>query len=79
MTEHNIKRTEAFVFVCDVCARVCKSKAGLVNHRRRMHEESASKKTFKCEKCMNEFKKESEFQKSTEDLWRSGSVGCGEG
>ena len=59
--ERNIKRTEEFVFICDVCPRVCKSKTGLVNHRRRMHEESTEKKKFKCEKCMNEYKKESEL------------------
>ena len=35
---------------CRVCGRVCKSKAGLVHHRRRMHEKSRVKKKFACEK-----------------------------
>ena len=48
------------VFDCRVCGLVCKSKGGLVNHRRRMHEESAAKKTFECEKCKIAFKRESE-------------------
>ena len=52
---HNVQ-----VFDCRVCGRVCKSKAGLVNHRRRMHEESAAKKTFECEACKMVFKKLSE-------------------
>ena len=48
------------VFDCQVCGQVCKSKGGLVNHRRRMHEESVAKKTFKCDKCERAFKRESE-------------------
>ena len=35
-------------------------KIGLVNHRRRMHEESALKKTFECNECKQIFKKASE-------------------
>ena len=46
-------------FACRVCGRVCKSKGGLVNHRRCMHEESSAKKIFTCGECSKEFKKES--------------------
>ena len=48
------------VFDCRVCGQVCKSKGGLVNHRQRMHEESAAKKTFESNKCKLVFKRESE-------------------
>ena len=36
---------------CEVCGKVCKSKAGLTVHRRRMHERSDQKVTFKCQGC----------------------------
>ena len=49
------------VFACRVCGKICKSKGGLVNHRRRMHEESMAKKMFRCEACENEFKKKSDL------------------
>ena len=49
------------VFACRVCGFVCKSKGGLVNHRRRMHEESTTKKMFKCGDCERDFKKESDL------------------
>ena len=52
----------AQVFDCRECGRVCKSKAGLVNHRRRTHEESAAKKSFECDKCKRSFKKVSELK-----------------
>ena len=45
---------------CDVCGRLCKSKAGLVNHRRRTHDEvSKLKKKFECAKCKEIFMSES--------------------
>ena len=44
-----------------VCGKICKSKAGLTNHRRRMHEESDEKKVFKCDKCERDFKKQSDL------------------
>ena len=50
------------VFDCRVCGKVCKSKGGLVNHRRRIHEKSAARKFFKCEACEQEFGKESELK-----------------
>ena len=50
------------VFDCRVCGKVCKSKAGLVNHRRRMHEESVAKKKFECVKCRTVFNKASELK-----------------
>ena len=45
-------------FVCDVCGRVCKSKGGLVNHRRRIHEVSKLKKKFECTSCKEIFMSE---------------------
>ena len=47
---------DAQVFDCRVCGRVCKSKSGLVNHRRRTHEESAAKQLFQCERCERIFR-----------------------
>ena len=39
--------------ICDFqgCNKVCKSKAGLTVHRKRMHEVSTHKVKFKCDKC----------------------------
>ena len=48
------------VFDCRICGRVCKSKSGLVNHRRRTHEQSSARRIFECEKCKRTFGKESE-------------------
>ena len=45
-----------FVFVCEVCGKVCKSKGGLTVHRRSMHERSGLKKTFNCHRCGSVFK-----------------------
>ena len=45
-------------FLCRVCGKICKSKAGLVVHRRRMHEESSKKKKFVCEGCSMDFRQE---------------------
>ena len=57
--ERNEWKVEVAVFVCEVCWKVCKSKGGLVVHRRRMHEVSAGKKMFECGKgCGETFKQE---------------------
>ena len=47
-------------FVCDFeeCGKVCRSKTGLVNHRRRMHQISREKVTFKCDNCNIVFQNE---------------------
>ena len=37
---------------------MCKLKAGLTIHRRRMHEVLEQKKVFKCEACQEEFGQE---------------------
>ena len=48
----NLVREEVPEFKCEVCGRVCVSKGGLVNHRRRIHHEvSKQKKMFRCKKC----------------------------
>ena len=63
MVEGMVLRNEvgvnAQVFDCRVCGRVCKLKGGLVNHRRRTHEESADKRKFEYKKYEQVFKKES--------------------
>ena len=55
--ERNQRVVEAEL-VCDVCGKECKSKAGLVIHRRRMHEVSGKKKEFVCEECEEVFRQE---------------------
>ena len=40
------------------CGKVCKSKAGLTIHVKRMHEESSQKVDFKCNNCNKVFKQE---------------------
>ena len=51
-----------FVFVCEVCGKVCKSKGGLTIHRKRMHEVSAMKKSFQCERCKEIFSQEANLR-----------------
>ena len=60
--ERNVPKEEESVFQCDVCAKVCKSKAGLVIHRKRMHDASSMKKLFKCDTCAKEFKQEANLR-----------------
>ena len=52
----------AAVFDCRICGKICKSKAGMVNHKRRMHEESDVKKKFECGECKGVFKKASDLK-----------------
>ena len=59
--ERNEPPVPEVVFACRVCGKVCKSKGGLVNHRRRIHEVSAAKKVFKCDACGLEVKKQSDL------------------
>ena len=47
-----------FVFVCEVCGKVCKNKGGLTVHRRAMHERSALKKLFPCHRCGTVFQRD---------------------
>ena len=42
-------------FECDYCDFICKSKAGLVVHTKKLHEKSSNKKSFTCDKCNNVF------------------------
>lgn len=55
---HTPEVTETFVCDWDNCGRSCKSKAGLINHRRRMHEISEDKVKHKCSRCQQEFVQE---------------------
>ena len=43
---------------CSYCGKVCASKAGLINHVRRIHETTKDKKEFKCNICDQNFKSE---------------------
>ena len=47
---------------CDVCGKVCKSKAGLTIHRKRMHEVSSQKKNFPCGDCGKIFTQEANLK-----------------
>ena len=47
---------------CEVCEKVCKSKAGLTIHRKRIHEVSLLKKTFACTKCKEVFLQEANLR-----------------
>ena len=51
------------------CGRECKSKAGLVNHRRRIHEVPGGKKEFVCDRCNEKFK--------SKGNWATHRKGCG--
>ena len=51
-----------FVFACDECGKVCKSKAGLTIHVKRMHEKSEQKKNFVCEKCSKNFSQDANLK-----------------
>ena len=46
--ERNELKTTTTDFLCSVWGKKCKSKGGLVIHRRRMHEVSEKKKIFEC-------------------------------
>ena len=58
----NQVREETVVFKCDVCGKTCRSKGGLVNHRRRIHELSDQRKKFRCQKCELEFDSEASLK-----------------
>ena len=70
-----------FVFVCNYCGKVCKSKAGLTIHTKRMHEESAEKKVFVCERCKAEFKQEANLRNHEKicggEAAADGKIECG--
>ena len=59
--ERNREVVEDEVLKCEVCGKICKSKAGLTIHRKRMHEESEAKKQFQCE-CGKTFKQEANLK-----------------
>ena len=45
-------------FVCEVCDKICKNKAGLTIHRKRMHERYKQKVIFTCDRCSETFNQE---------------------
>ena len=56
--ERNTPPPALSIFECHHCHKICRSKAGLTTHIRRMHERSALKVTFPCDKCDRIFKQE---------------------
>ena len=60
---NNLVKQGANNLICDGegCHKVCKSKAALVIHRKRMHDVSSQKVTFKCNICNLIFKQEANF------------------
>ena len=56
--DRRMPRMEEQRWECEVCGMICKSKAGLTIHRKRMHEVSAQKKKFECWGCKEVFKQE---------------------
>ena len=56
--ERNQRKVDYDNFICVIngCEKNWRSKAGLVNHRRRMHQISKEKVTFKCDVCNTAFK-----------------------
>ena len=69
---NNLVQEGANNLICDVegCYKVCKSKAGLVIHRKRMHDVSSQKIIFKCNRCNLSFKQEA-------NLLNHKKAGCG--
>ena len=47
---------------CDVCNKICRSKAGLTIHRKRMHEKSSQKKIFTCDRCLGNFSQDANLR-----------------
>ena len=58
----NCTQDEEEDLTCEVCDKVCISKAGLVIHKRRMHEISKEKVTFKCNDCNQTFSQEANLK-----------------
>ena len=56
---------ETYICTVEECRKVCKSKAGLVNHTKRMHEKSSQKVTFKCNICNKIFQYETNLVSHT--------------
>ena len=62
--DRNVRVTAEEVFICDYedCRKVCKSKAGLTVHRKRIHEKSSQKVMFTCDRCMDTFSQDANLQ-----------------
>ena len=55
--ERNVQQPDEEDLTCtyDDCGKICKSKAGLISHRKRIHEKSSRKMKFTCNDCNQTF------------------------
>ena len=62
--ERNVRVVEEETFICEYegCRKICKSKAGLTIHRKRIHEKSSQKVIFTCVRCMETFTQDANLQ-----------------
>ena len=56
--ERNVKGQKTMVCRYEGCGMICKSRAGLTIHEKRLHRAAADRKTFKCNKCGTELQTE---------------------
>ena len=73
---HRINRITSSL-ECEVCGKVCKSKAGLTIHKKRMHEVSTKKKCFECFGCKEAFKQEANLRNHEKICRGQGPVEAG--
>ena len=60
-TRHFIPENEE-IFQCEHCDKICRTKAGLVVHTKKLHETSSLKKTFECDSCKEVFQAHGNLQ-----------------
>ena len=75
--DRTMPRVEASSLECEVCGKVCKSKAGLTIHKKRMHEISTKKKSFECFGCKEAFKQEANLRNHEKICRGQGPVEAG--
>ena len=72
--QRNVECELEEIFECEYCEKICRSKAGLVLHIKRMHEISTIKKNFDCDKCKLSFTLEANLKNQKKNC--SGLVAC---
>ena len=50
------------IFECEYCDKICRTKAGLVIHTKKIHEIATNKKSFNCDKCNMSFNAEANLK-----------------